>query len=387
MSAFRVVSIVGGVLAIGIAAGVLLRERAAPQTAAGAPPLASALPAAPAPSAPLPVDAAVASSPLLDPAAVARMRASSAVIAALTGDELELAAIGLGDQGLATVGDAQRAEVGALFARMFGGMSPGERDAFSDVVAGLRAGRPAVPARAKAALDALHAAALRLPPDARERLRALYSAAIQSAISERAAAVERTRTAVAVATVTPAEVRAALQAGRVGHARSEAARAGAPGRASTSDRPSPSALTARTTPEPVSSNAPGPSAPVHDGLYWRRTLEEAQKRVASAEAALKAAEAAPPDEDPPYTGPGIPMKLVKEPARPKTGGFIASGESVIAMRDASRQREAAERERAHQAPPEKREVRIKKCTEALAAARASLAKIEEETRRYGLTVY
>jgi hypothetical protein len=62
------------------------------------------------------------------------MRASSTAIAALTGDDLELAAIGLGDQGLATVGDAQRAEVGALCARMFGGMSPGERDAFSDVV-------------------------------------------------------------------------------------------------------------------------------------------------------------------------------------------------------------------------------------------------------------
>jgi hypothetical protein len=332
---------------------------AVPTAGVQASPAKSALPS-PATNA----SAAVAACPLLTPGAFEQMSARLA-LATLEPDEIALVAVGLGDQGLAALRAEQSAEIGRLFAGVFVGMSPEQREAFTSAIGLLRDGRALTPAHAVSAAEALRAGAGRLRPDDLERLRSLYSASIESGFAARAAATERTRTAVAVT------VPDARGASRIRQASVPGARAAYQ-----------SAPSAAVSPGPVSAPSDAAiesAARARDAqeASWRRRRADADARVKAAEAALAEAERASTQARP--LGPEVPSGGGGDLIALQTGQKTA-----IQLRDEARAREA--RERANPTPPlaTRTALTVDQARANLMAARAAVDRLEDEARKAGV---
>ena len=357
------------VIAIG-ALGAWSCTRGGPVPAsAEAPPVRAVSPPPTDPPAPSPLtnaDAAVASCPLLTREAFEKMSASLP-LTALGPDEVALVAVGLGDEGLAAVKTEHAAEIGRLLGDVFKGMSSEQRDTFANAVGLLREGKPLTPAHATAAAAALRDGAGRLRPDASERLRALYSASIESSFAARAAAMERTRTAVAVAATAP----------RTGHAR-------APVFPGAGDQGRPTAgVPASVTPASsdvaidVASETSARAREAQEAM-WRRRRADREARVREAEQALAEAERAAAHVR--SLGPN--------------GGLTTDGDLeayragvITALQLRERMKAREERERAAGSGSSRTSpstMTVAQATANLATARAALDRLDDEARQAGV---
>jgi hypothetical protein len=276
-----------------------------------------------------------------------------------------LLAVGFGDQGLASMPSSDAAEIGRHFADVFRTMSVEERDTFAAAVSVLRDGRSLPAAQASAAAESLRRGAGGLGPDARERLRSLYSAAIESSFAARAAATERTRAAAALAAAQPTGV-------PTPSAPSAAARAGNPfyGNPATDDHRAARANDAALAQQERSREA--------QEIMWRRRRTDAEARVRTAEAALAEAERAAAHVR--SLGPNGGLGTDGDVEAYRAGVITA-----LQLRDRMRARE--ERERAA-GPGSSRTsspaMTVPQATANLTAARAALDRLDDEARKAGV---